>query len=393
MSRVPAIWSDGADTGMTQDPDDGLDAARARFQCLHELVEAAYDRLEPDLWNFLVGGGGTETTLLRNRGALDRIALRPRVLTADVPPIDLSGAFFGQRIRVPVALSPIGVLDYFHPKDGSLATASAAAAFGVPYFHSSIAGHRSAGVAAHAGGAFGYQFYADGTRGSLQAAVDQAGELGYQAFCLTVDGAVRSRRERDIVNRFQAPWLGSVSPLPGATPRLTWDDIDWLRPRCRLPLLIKGIATAEDATLAVEHGVDGVYVSNHGGRQLDHGCGAIDVLPEVVDAVGGRAQVIVDGGFCRGTDVVKAIARGADLVCIGRLYAFALAAAGYAGVYRALELLQDELHETLGLLGVSRMADLRPAHLHADAFPVRPPDLGSAFPLLRPSLLQQPPVR
>ena len=148
-----------------------------------------------------------------------------------------------------------------------------------------------------------------------------------------------------------------------------------------MPLIVKGIATAEDAKLAVEHGVDVIYVSNHGGRQLDQGLGTIDMLPEIVPAVHGRAEIIVDGGFCRGTDVIKAIALGADMVCVGRLYGFGMAAAGRDGIYRVLELLQDEITRCMGLAGVNRLRELDPSYVRP-APPVRPPHVLSAFPYI-----------
>jgi isopentenyl diphosphate isomerase/L-lactate dehydrogenase-like FMN-dependent dehydrogenase len=147
--------------------------------------------------------------------------------------------------------------------------------------------------------------------------------------------------------------------------------------------MIKGIATAEDAKIALDHGVDWIYVSNHGGRQLDHGRGAMDVLAEVVDVARGRAKILVDGSFCRGTDVVKAIATGADLVGLGRMQCWALAAAGQAGIVRMLELLEDEVQRCLGLLGVNRLADLDRSYLHAAAAPATAPHVFSAFPLLK----------
>ena len=155
-----------------------------------------------------------------------------------------------------------------------------------------------------------------------------------------------------------------------------------LKQRFKIPLVIKGIATAEDTRIALDHGVDWIYVSNHGGRQLDHGRGSMEVLPEVVDAVAGRAKILIDGSFCRGTDIVKAIAAGADLVGIGRMQCFALAAGGQAGVLRLLELLEDEVQRCLGLLGVACLAELDRSYLHAAA-PTTMPHVLSAFPLLK----------
>jgi glycolate oxidase len=163
---------------------------------------------------------------------------------------------------------------------------------------------------------------------------------------------------------------------------LDWRTVERIKTKFKIPLAIKGIATAEDAAIAVEHGVDWIYVSNHGGRQLDHGRGSLDVLPEVVDAVAGRARIIVDGSICRGTDIVKAIATGADLVGIGRMQCFALACGGRSGVLRLLELLEDEVQRCLGLLGAASFADLDRSYLHPAAA-VNLPHVLSAFPLLK----------
>jgi glycolate oxidase len=208
--------------------------------------------------------------------------------------------------------------------------------------------------------------------------LDRAVAAGFGALCLTVDTHHYSRRERDISKRYAA--ASARTPESARYQKgLDWAQFDKLRAKYKLPLIIKGIATAEDAELAVEHGVDVIYVSNHGGRQLDHGLGTTDVLPEIVAATAGRAEIIVDGGFCRGTDVVKAIALGASMVCVGRLYAFGMAAAGRDGIFRVLELLHDELVRDMGLLGVNRLDELDPSYLRA-AQPVRPPHVLSAFP-------------
>jgi glycolate oxidase len=163
---------------------------------------------------------------------------------------------------------------------------------------------------------------------------------------------------------------------------LDWTTVKRIKQRFAIPLMLKGIATAEDAKIALDHGVEWIYISNHGGRQLDHGRGSMEVLPEIVDAVGGRAKIIIDGSICRGTDIVKAIAAGADLVGIGRMQCFALAAAGQAGVVRLLELLEDEVQRSLGLLGVTKITDLNRGYLHPAA-PTVMPHVLSAFPLLK----------
>jgi glycolate oxidase len=195
---------------------------------------------------------------------------------------------------------------------------------------------------------------------------------------LTVDTAHYSRRDRD-----QAKRNIRRLAVPGREfqPQLTWKDVDRLKSKLKVPLILKGIATAEDAAMAVDHGVDMVYVSNHGGRQLDHCLGSLAVLPEVVKAVNGRATVIVDGSFNRGSDIVKAIASGAHMVGMGRMQCIGLAADGAAGVVRLLEILEDEIKICMGLIGVNSLAELNPSYLQAVA-PLSPNDVLSAFPLL-----------
>jgi isopentenyl diphosphate isomerase/L-lactate dehydrogenase-like FMN-dependent dehydrogenase len=211
--------------------------------------------------------------------------------------------------------------------------------------------------------------------------VERAIAHGYAAFCLTVDTAHYSRRERDIAKRFVTAGRRRVQGRAFQA-ALDWRTVKRIKSRFKIPLAIKGIATGEDAAIALEHGVEWIYVSNHGGRQLDHGRGSMDVLPEIVAAVAGRAKIIVDGSFCRGGDIVKAIAAGANLVGMGRMQCFALAAGGEAGVVRLLELLEDEVQRCLGLLGVNTFAELDRTYLHA-APPANAPHVLSAFPLLK----------
>jgi isopentenyl diphosphate isomerase/L-lactate dehydrogenase-like FMN-dependent dehydrogenase len=225
-----------------------------------------------------------------------------------------------------------------------------------------------------------FQLYVRGDEAWTDDFVKRATDCGYDAFCFTVDTAVYSRRERDIATRFIKPWRQRATGQFFQA-GLSWDHVKRYKDKHRLPLILKGVATAEDAKLAVDHGVAAIYVSNHGGRQLDHGRGALDILPEIVQAVGGRAEIIMDGGVSRGTDVIKAIALGATAVGIGRLYCYGLAAAGAAGVTRILELLETEITTSLGLLGVDRLAALDRTLVHA-APPVSVPHVHSAFPLI-----------
>ncbi|HXW40288.1 MAG TPA: alpha-hydroxy acid oxidase, partial [Xanthobacteraceae bacterium] len=203
---------------------------------------------------------------------------------------------------------------------------------------------------------------------------------GYSAFCLTVDTAHYSRRERDLAKRHVTAGRRRVQGRDFQA-ALDWKTVARIKAKYKIPLAIKGIGTAEDAKIALDHGVEMIYVSNHGGRQLDHGRGSIEVLPEVVDAAAGRATIIVDGGFYRGTDVIKALALGAHLVGLGRMQCYGLAAAGQAGIVRMLEILEDEVTRALGLLGVTGFGKVNPSYLHAAA-PTNPPSVFSAFPLL-----------
>ena len=218
-------------------------------------------------------------------------------------------------------------------------------------------------IAAAAPGALRlFQLYVRGDDAWVDDHVERAIAYGYAGFCVTVDTAHYSRRERDIAKRFVTAGRRRVQGRAFQA-GLDWRTVERIKSKFTIPLAIKGIATAEDAAIALDHGVEWIYVSNHGGRQLDHGRGSLDVLPEVVDAVAGRARIIVDGSICRGTDIVKAIAAGADLVGIGRMQCYALAAGGQAGVVRLLELLEDEVQRCLGLLGVTRLADLDRSYL------------------------------
>ena len=349
------------------------------FLTLQEIVAAARRNLAPGPWSYLVGGAETETTVRRNRQALDSIAFRPRVLR-DMSAIDSTFSFFGKKIRLPVFLAPIGGLESI--VDGGAATAARGAAqFGIPQMLSSVCKPGLEETAAAATARRVFQLYVRGDTAWVDDFVRRARDHGYEAFCYTVDVAMYSRRERDIVGRFTKPWRSDAAAGHKFQSSLSWDEIKRFKDKYDLPLVVKGIATAEDAELAVQHGVDVVYVSNHGGRQLDHGLGSIAVLPEIVKAAGNRAQVWVDGGFMRGTDVVKAIALGAKAVGIGRLCGLALAAGGAAGLVRALELLEDEIRICLGLLGVTSYAGLTSQHL-SPAPPVGDAGTFSAFPLL-----------
>ena len=352
-------------------------SASSAFLTLHELVKKARQKLTLDDWDYIVGGTETETTLQRNRMALDTIAFRPRVLR-DVSHIDPSTHFLGRTLRLPLMMAPVGSLELF-AAEAAAASAQAAQRYEIAHMLSSVCAPGMQAVAQAAPEALRiFQLYVYGDAGWIDDMIGQAIETGNQAFCLTVDMALYSRRERDIAKR---NIRRSVVPGREFLARLNWKDIERIRAKHAIPLILKGIATAEDAVMAVEHGIDMVYVSNHGGRQLDHGLGSMDVLPEIVQAVAGRAKIIVDGGFNRGSDIVKAIALGADMVGMGRMQCIGLAADGADGVVRMLELLEQEVRICMGLLGVNTLSELNPSYVRATYATGRAHAL-SAFPLL-----------
>lgn len=336
------------------------------MQTLQELVQQARERLAPNVWDYLVGGAESETTVKRNRAALDSLAFRPRILR-NVADVDATGSLLGQRLRIPVFAAPIGSLSLFTPQ-GPVAAARAAVSFGTTAFVSTVADVGLEEVAAAAGQALIFQLYLYGDQAWVDDLLDRVKAAGYRALCVTCDVAAYGRRERDLINRF-TPRTATPRPNVGDIDRLQmqiyqaaldWNGLDRLARRAGLPLIVKGVLTAEDARLAVEHGAAAVYVSNHGGRQLDHAKGTMDALPEVAAAVAGRAEILIDGGFVRGTDVIKALARGATCVGIGKLQAWALAAGGEQGLYRAFELLELEIETSLRLLGVARLDRIEP---------------------------------
>src|SRR5690606_4476926 len=307
-------------------------------------------------WDFICGGAETETTVARNRQALDSIAFRPRVARR-VADTDATTRFLGVPRRLPVLLAPLGSLSELDPQ-GALPLAGAARRFECPLMLSSISGSPLEAVAAAAGEHFLFQLYVHGDDAWVDDMAARAVDAGAKALCLTVDTAHFSRRERSLLARYASPGrpFGGARTGEENAARVDWAFIARLREKLPVPLILKGIATAEDAALALQHGINVIYVSNHGGRQLDHGRGAIDILPEVVSTVRNKADIIIDSGFMRGTDVLKALAMGADMVGIGRLQAFALAAAGEAGVVRMLELLEAELTVSMKLLGVNQLS-------------------------------------
>jgi isopentenyl diphosphate isomerase/L-lactate dehydrogenase-like FMN-dependent dehydrogenase len=337
-----------------------------KYVTLPEIREAARQKLSRDVWNFGDGGAETETTLRRNREHLDRLALRQNILV-DVRTVDLATTFLGHRLSWPVAVAPMGGLILFHP-DGDCEMARGCAQGDTLQFLSGATGWPVEDVAKAAAGPKMFQLYHHGNRGWVGELMARVEATGYLSVCLTTDVQWYGRRERDILNRYVPRAAMSKAPNPRGPDqtyqaRLTWDDVDWLRKTVRLPIGVKGIMTPEDARRAVEHGVDIVWVSNHGGRQLDQTQSTIDALPPIVDAVGGAASIMVDGGFNRGTDVLKALARGADLVALGRTALWGLAADGAEGVARTCALLREEMSTALALSGQTTIKGLKPDYV------------------------------
>jgi isopentenyl diphosphate isomerase/L-lactate dehydrogenase-like FMN-dependent dehydrogenase len=353
-------------------------ATAPQFLNLHEIVAKARANLNQNDWDYIVGGTETETTLRRNRMALDSIAFRPRVLR-DVSKVDPSVEVLGRKLKLPVVLCPVGSLESFNP-GGAEPVVKAAAEFGVAHMLSSVCDPGLEEVAKAAPNALRmFQLYVRGNPAWVDDHVERAIKSGYAAFCLTVDTAHYSRRERDLAKRHVTAGRRRVEGRE-IQMALDWRTVERIKKNFKIPLALKGIATAEDAKIALDHGVEMIYVSNHGGRQLDHGRGSAEVLPEVVEAVSGRAMIIVDGGFYRGTDIIKALALGANLVGLGRMQCYGLAAAGQAGIVRMLEIMHDEVTRALGLLGVSGFGKLDPSYVHG-ATPANPPHVFSSFPL------------
>jgi isopentenyl diphosphate isomerase/L-lactate dehydrogenase-like FMN-dependent dehydrogenase len=335
--------------------------ATEQFLTLGEIRRAARQNVPPEVYDYLSGGAESETTLRRNRRALGHYVFRPRVLR-DVSQIDTRTTFLGWPLAVPIMIAPMGGTHRAHP-DGTVALARAAGRVGSICWMSTMTYHTPEEVAAAATTPLVYQLYFRGDNAWAEALIRRIEAAGFQALCLTVDSAQYGRRERDIERRYnpRSHTRGVEVPMDGThQASLTWKDVEWLQRTTRLPLILKGIQDAADARLAVEHGIPCVYVSNHGGRQLDHAPATIEILEEIVDAVGGRAEVVIDSGFQRGTDVLKALALGARAVCIGKAAAWGLAAAGEEGVVRTFELLALELRIAMANTGVASLAEVGP---------------------------------
>lgn len=321
-----------------------------------EIVQRARRVLAPPLWDYLVGGAETETTLFRNREALAAWAFRPRILR-DVADVDTTTTLLGHRLALPLLFAPIGSLQNLTP-DGTAASVRAAERYGALAVVSSVSQPELEVAAAAGEDKKWFQLYVRGDDAWIDGMVERVQRAGYRALIMTVDVAHYGHRERQILNGWVAPSRRDNVDTERFQALLTWEQMDRIKRNLSIPLGIKGIQTGEDAALALEHGADVVWVSNHGGRQLDHVRGTADMLPEIAAAVAGRAPIVVDGGYFRGPDLLKAFALGASAVAIGKLEGLALAAGGADALVRTCELLEFEVRTAMALLGVTAVAQL-----------------------------------
>ncbi len=372
---------------------------------VEDLRNLARRRLPKMVFDYLDGGAEAEVTLRENCRTFESVTFRPRQALA-VPACDLRTRVLGIDVSFPALLAPVGYSRLMHP-GGEVAAARAAGAAGTAYILSTISGHRLEDVKAGSSGAVCYQLYLLGGREAAEGAIERARVAGYSALVVTVDTPVAGMRERDFRNGVtellgeslfaKIPFLPQILVRPGwlkdflldgGLPQLpnvvipgqgvmplqdvssslahgavTWEDLNWIRNSWPGPIVIKGVLTGDDARRAVDEGAVAVVVSNHGGRQLDGVPATLRVLPEVVRAVNGQAEVLMDGGIRRGSDIVKAICLGARAVLVGRAYAYGLAAAGEAGVARAVQILLADVERTLRLLGCSSVAALDSSYI------------------------------
>ena len=326
-----------------------------RFVTVDDFEPVARERLPPDVYGYFAGGAADEWTLAENRRAFERWVIRPRMLTGASPP-DPSTELLGSRLAMPILIAPWAYQRMAHP-DGELATARAAERAGTIMVVSTTTHEFLEDVASAAGGPKWWQLYVFTDRGLTTEVLKRVDASGFSAICFTVDFPVAGLRHRDTRSGFEMP-VGLPHDEVVFDPDISWDDLAWIRERARLPLLVKGVMTAEDARLAVDAGADGIVVSNHGARQLDHVAATITVLPEVVEAVGGAVPVLLDGGIRRGTDVFTALALGASAVLVGRAACWGLAVDGEEGVVSVLRILREELENAMALAGTRTIADV-----------------------------------
>ena len=354
----------------------------ATFRSLTEMVQLAQKHLERGDWDYLVGAADTEASLRRNRAAVESWVFKPRILN-DVSAVSIESQLLGSAMRIPVVLPPIGSVQAFEA-GGGISVARAAKDYGILQILSSSCSPDYEAVAQGVPGPRIYQLYLTGDQDWMDDHIRRAIDAGYTGFCLTADPQVYSRRERDVMKGY-VPMSGrSASAANGDFSHqasMTWDTIAHIKDTHDIPLIVKGVMHEDDAARCVEAGVDVIYVSNHGGRQLDHAMACIDALPQVSQAVAGRVPVVVDGGFMRGADVVKGLCLGADFVGMGRFEGLAMAAGGYAGLMRGLKILEQEIRISMALLGAPDLASLNSSLLQR-AQPMAQPSVLSAFPLL-----------
>ncbi|MGA9897822.1 MAG: alpha-hydroxy acid oxidase [Terriglobales bacterium] len=380
--------------------------AAPRVVCIQDFRPVARRRLPKVVFDYLDGGAEGEVTLRENCRIFEDVTLRPRHAVA-VPQCDLRTRVLGLDLALPFLLAPVGYSRLMHP-GGEVAAAHAAGAAGTAYILSTISGHPLEDVKAASSGPVFYQLYLMGGRGAAEASIERARKAGFSALVVTIDTAVAGVRERDLRNGMKElvsgtvlaklPFLPQVLARPGwlasflfdgglpnlpnvvvpgqgpmplvdinaalAAATVTWADLRWIRDAWRGPIVIKGVLTGDDARHALDAGAEAIVVSNHGGRQLDGVSPSLRALPEVVAAVNGRAEVLMDGGIRRGADIVKAICLGACAVLCGRAYAYGLAAAGPPGVARAIDILRVDLERTLKLLGCPSISALDKSYVN-----------------------------
>lgn len=349
---------------------------------LEDFAEAARVALPSAAWEYLEGGVAGEVTVRENRAAFDRIQLNPRALV-DVSQIDTRLDLFGMALPFPILLAPAGYHKLFH-RDGELETLRGAEASEAHYITACFSTVSFGDLVKEATRPLSFQLYFQPRREDTQLLVEKVLGLGCAALCVTVDVPVNGPRDRELRAGFSLPEgskRANLSFLPDAVAQAphrlsgrnfyaavraanaTWSDLEWLRSITPVPLIVKGLLNPEDAAKAVDAGCDGIIVSNHGGRSVDTVPAAIDALPRIVDRVGSRVPVLMDGGVRRGTDVFKALALGAKAVLIGRPYLHALASDGAVGVARTVEILRTELEMTMGLMGCPLLSDITPERL------------------------------
>lgn len=354
-----------------------MDKGQAPFRTANEIIAKAHETLQAPIWDYIAGASESETTKRRNRESIEEWAFRPRVLR-NVSSVDVKTTLAGTPLRMPVVLAPVGSLQTIAP-GGAMHMARAAEKFGSLAVISSSTQPSIEEVASAAGGDKWYQLYIRGDFDWIMETVKRIADAGYRALVLTVDAPWYSIRERQMQHGFVPPSL-TGDPALEYQALLDWDMVARIRDRIALPVVLKGIQTAEDAEMAQKIGIDTLWLSNHGGRHPDHARGGMHILTEVIGRLGREHEVIVDGGFLRGTDVMKAIALGARAVAIGRMHAYALGASGGdGGIQRLLEILENEMRTGMAMIGVTTLGELDASYLERLGVPA---DGCNPFPLL-----------